>query len=109
MTGKLEVLFRYLDRLQGQAPLDELTALVARLDLTCDDVAGYVRVSDQGYCRNPLRAGPWYQAWVLCWKNGQRSPIHDHRGSSCAVRVLRGTMTQTFFAFAPNGHIKATG
>src|SRR5262249_49576071 len=44
---------------------------------------------------------------ILCWKNGQRSPIHDHVGSSCGVRVLRGTMTETRFEFAPNGHVKA--
>jgi cysteine dioxygenase len=45
---------------------------------------------------------------VLCWRNGQRSPIHDHTGSNCAVRVLRGTMTETLFEFAPNGHVKPT-
>jgi cysteine dioxygenase len=44
---------------------------------------------------------------ALCWKNGQRSPIHDHAGSSCGIRVLRGTMTETRFEFAPNGHVKA--
>ena len=44
---------------------------------------------------------------MLCWKNGQRSPIHDHTGSSCGVRVLRGTLTETLFELAPNGHVKA--
>src|SRR5262249_38187953 len=46
---------------------------------------------------------------VLCWKNGQRSPIHDHTGSSCAVRVLRGVLTETAFVFAPHGRVKAVG
>ena len=45
---------------------------------------------------------------MLCWRSGQRSPIHDHAGSSCGVRVLRGTLTETLFEFAPNGHVKAT-
>jgi len=71
-------------------------------------VAGFLRFSDRGYTRNLMRAGPWYHLLVLCWKNGQRSPIHDHAGSSCAVRVLRGTLTETLFEFAPNGHVKAT-
>jgi cysteine dioxygenase len=43
----------------------------------------------------------------LCWKNGQRSPIHDHKGSVCALRVLRGILTETLFEFTPNGHVKA--
>jgi cysteine dioxygenase len=45
---------------------------------------------------------------VLCWKNGQRSPIHDHSGSACVVRVLQGKLTETLFEFAPNGHVKAS-
>jgi cysteine dioxygenase len=45
---------------------------------------------------------------MLCWKNGQRSPIHNHAGSACVVRVLRGTLTETVFEMAPNGHVKAS-
>ena len=54
-----------------------------------------------------VRAGEWYNIWVMCWKNGQRSPVHDHAASTCAVRVLRGTLTETRFELAPNGAIKA--
>ena len=64
--------------------------------------------AENGYKRNLVRAGPNYHAWLLCWKNGQRSPIHDHSGSACVVRVLRGTLTETLFELAPNGHVKAT-
>jgi DMSO/TMAO reductase YedYZ molybdopterin-dependent catalytic subunit len=109
MSAKLDALFAYLDRLAGRAPLDELTALVRRLQPECDDLAEHVRFADDTYRRNLVRAGRWYHLWVLCWKNGQRSPIHDHKGASCAVRVLRGTATVTNFAFAPNGHVVATG
>jgi DMSO/TMAO reductase YedYZ molybdopterin-dependent catalytic subunit len=107
MTPKLEALVRQLDALDGRAPLNELTSLLRRFDLRCEDVAEYVTFSDQDYQRNLVRAGRGYHLWVLCWKNGQRSPIHDHAGSSCAVRVLRGRPTVTDFAFAPNGHVKA--
>ncbi|HXG09728.1 MAG TPA: molybdopterin-dependent oxidoreductase [Gemmataceae bacterium] len=107
MSSKLEPLFRYLDALQGRAPLDELTDLLRRLDIDCAAVADYIRFSDRNYQRNLVRAGPWYHVWVMCWKNGQRSPIHDHAASNCGVRVLRGTATETIFAFAPNGLVKA--
>jgi len=107
MTPKLDKLFHYLDGLRGQASLHELTALLATLDITADDMAEYIHFTDNGYAHNSVRAGRWYHVWVLCWKNGQRSPIHDHRGSSCGIRVLRGTLTQTLFEFAPNGHVKA--
>jgi cysteine dioxygenase len=77
------------------------------LDITCDEVRDYLLFSEKSYARNLIRKGPWYYLLALCWKNGQRSPIHDHAGSSCGVRVLRGVMTETTFAFAPNGHVKA--
>src|SRR5437588_745748 len=103
MARTLGGLFRYLDRLPGRAPLRELAAELAELDISAEDVAAFVRFGDGGYRRNLVRAGEWYNVWVLCWKNGQRSPIHDHAGSSCGLRVLRGTATVTRFVFTPNG------
>jgi len=108
MGGSLQALFDYLDHLDGRAPLEELTTQLAHTDLSCEDVKPFIQFSDRGYTRNLVRAGPWYNVLVLCWKNGQRSPIHDHAGSSCAVRVLRGTATETLFDYAANGHIWAT-
>jgi cysteine dioxygenase len=108
MARTLKELFTYLDGLKTRAPLADLVAELDELDVDCDDVADFVRFSSRGYTRNLLRAGLWYHVLVLCWKNGQRSPIHDHAGSSCGVRVLRGTLTETLFEFAPNGHVKAT-
>jgi cysteine dioxygenase len=103
----LESLYSYLDSLPGKAPLDELTSRVERLEVTYDDFAPFVRFSDQCYTRNLVRAGQHYNVLVLCWKNGQRSPIHDHKGSSCVLRVLRGTMTETLFEFTHHGLVKA--
>lgn len=107
MTRPLDELFAYLDNLSGRAPLAELTAKITKLDIEIEDVEEHARFSERGYARNLVRAGDCYHAWVLCWKNGQRSPIHNHAGSSCAVKVLRGTATETLFEFAPNGHVKA--
>jgi cysteine dioxygenase len=107
MTNPLDALVGYLDGLCDRAPLEELTARLRRLDLGADDLAPFVRFSNRGYTRNLVCGGRWYNVLVLCWRNGQRSPIHDHAGSACGVRVLRGTLTETLFAFAANGHVKA--
>ena len=107
MARTLDDLFRYLDGLRGRAALDRLQAELADLDIGPDDLAAHVRYADRTYRRNLVRGGDWYNLWVLCWRNGQRSPIHDHKGSSCGVRVLQGALTETLFEFAPNGHVKA--
>jgi cysteine dioxygenase len=106
MARSLEDLFRYLDALQDRAPLEQLKAELAGLAVDLEEVAAHVRFSERTYRRNLVRASDWYNLWVLCWRNGQRSPIHDHRGSSCGLRVLDGMMTETLFEFAPNGHVK---
>src|SRR5437870_217517 len=108
MAKTLNELFHYLDHLQARAPLSELIAELSELDVELDDLAPHVRYSERAYRRNPVRNSDWYGLWILCWRNGQRSPIHDHRGSSCAVRILEGTVTETLFDLAPNGHVKAT-
>jgi cysteine dioxygenase len=106
MSGSLPDLLDWLDRLQEPAPLANLRNRLERLRLERSDFATFLRFSEKTYARNLVRSGPWYSMLVLCWRNGQRSPIHDHRGSACAVRVLDGTMTESFFVFAPNGHVK---
>ena len=107
MARTLAQLIASLDRLQERAPLEWLLAELAELDVDLNELATHVLYSQRAYRRNLVKAGPYYNLLVLCWKNGQRSPIHDHRGSSCAVRVLEGTMTETLFSFAANGHVKA--
>ena len=107
MARTLTELFDYLDSLHGRAALNDLVSELEALDIDCEQVAPFIRFSSRGYTRNLIRGGTWYNVLVLCWKNGQRSPIHDHVGSSCGVRVLRGTATETLFEFAPNCHVKA--
>jgi cysteine dioxygenase len=109
MARNLQELISFLEGLEERASLPDLIAELSDLRIDPAEFREHIVFSDKAYARNLVRAGPWYHLLVLCWKNGQRSPIHDHAGSSCGVRVLRGVMTETTFAHAPNGHIKAVG
>lgn len=106
MSRPLQELVAWLDSLEARAPLDLLKDRLNRCEVEPEELAEFVRFNPRTYARNPLRGGAWYQAWVMCWRNGQRSPIHDHKGSSCGVRVLHGVATESIFAFAPNGLVK---
>ena len=108
MTDDLQSMYRYLDTLMSRPDLSRLLEELSRFEIELEDLSEHVHFAEGGYKRNLVRAAPHYHAWVLCWKNGQRSPIHDHSGSACVVRVLRGTLTETLFEMAPNGHVKAS-
>lgn len=105
MSLTLSEMFESFDRHEERIPLDELKTSLAELELDFEDIADYARFSRSRYQRNLLHAGTGYQALILCWRSGQRSPIHDHRGSSCGVRVLKGVATETIFGHGPNGMI----
>src|SRR5664279_4437315 len=107
MTSPLGRVLEELDAWRERIPLSELQHDLAELRVTLGDVRPFVKFDSASYRRNLLHTGPAYQALVLCWRNGQRSPIHDHRGSSCGVRVLHGTGLETVFERARNHMIYA--
>lgn len=94
-----------LDLHEDRVPLDLLVDRLRDLEIDIDMVQEYARFGETRYRRNLMHAGNGFHALILCWRNGQRSPIHDHTGSSCGVRVLQGTVTETIFDRAPNGMV----
>lgn len=107
LSAPLAALFNDLDRFDERIPLDELVRRVAQTDISLEDVQPFARFDPERYRRNLMHEGPAYQALVICWRGGQRSPIHDHAGSSCCVNVLQGVMTETIFERKRNGMIYA--
>jgi len=97
-----------LDRHPRRVPLPELVRRLEELDMDLEEVGDYVRFSPDHYQRNLMHAGRGFHALILCWRSGQRSPIHDHRGSSCGVRILKGTVTETLFERTAGGLVYPT-
>ncbi|MBL8878915.1 MAG: cysteine dioxygenase family protein [Phycisphaerales bacterium] len=106
---KLREFFSELDQHHTRVPLDELMRQLRKLELHPDDVREFMHFNPERYQRNLVHEGPGYQALLLCWRNGQRSPIHNHRGSSCGVRVVVGNAVETFFERNEAGFIFANG
>lgn len=97
MTHTLQEFLSALDFYSARVPITELMRRLEELQITLDDVRDYLIFGNEHYRRNLVHAGPAFHALVLCWRAGQRSPIHDHRGSNCAVRVLKGVASETQF------------
>ncbi len=105
---KLADLVEYLDSLTGRADLDILASKLAGLNVSRQDIAPSCVFGQRGYRRNTIRRTDWYELLALCWRSGDRTPIHDHRGVSCAFRVVEGQGTEIRFSTTPSGLICPT-
>lgn len=75
----------------------ELSDWLSRVTVTPDDLRPYRSFKPGTYSRHRVVRSPFAELLVLCWKPGQRTPIHDHNGSYGAVRVCEGVMWETSF------------
>ena len=90
-------LIDWLNTFDKRVSLDELKSRLDDDSISSKYLADYIHFSDERYSRNLLAYGPQFYALVLCWKPGQASPIHDHKGASCGVRVIQGVATETSY------------
>jgi cysteine dioxygenase len=79
--------------------LAELYALVERTRISEADLQPYLGFKAGNYCRHRVMRNELVEMLVLCWKPGQRTPIHDHNGSHGAVFVHEGIMWETTFDY----------
>lgn len=55
------------------------------------------RDKSRNYTRNLVDDGngKYFNLMILCWNEGKSSPIHDHAGAHCIMKVLAGELTET--------------
>ncbi len=107
MSGRVrfEQALKTWDCCSGPLELDSVLVELQMLDLQREDFLDAIYFEDQLYQRTLIHSRPHFEALILCWKSGQRSPIHDHRGSKCAVRVVEGRATEIRYEVSPCGMI----
>ncbi len=92
-----------LSRPGAPASFGELNALMAGVEVLDEELRPYVSFKEGTYARHRVRLWEHAELLVLCWRPGQRTPIHDHAGSYGAVKVLRGVMWETLFEMGGAG------
>lgn len=96
-------LVEYLLALKGRADLHTLDQLLRATPISRDDLEPWCNFGTRGYKRNTIRRTEHFELLALTWRSGHCTPIHDHRGSSCAFRVVHGTGTEIRFHTTPSG------
>lgn len=87
-----------LEALREVPSLDEVNRLLSEVEVSMDELRPYIGFKAGTYARHRVFRNDFAELLVLCWRPGQRTPIHDHNGSHGAVRVCEGVMWETMFA-----------
>lgn len=53
--------------------------------------------SSESYTRNCIVDSESFELILLCWEKGQITPIHDHGGEECWVRIIEGEFKETIY------------
>ncbi len=105
-TG-LNELVGYLENLTKRADVNQLSRLLSDTSPSLADLRPFVEFGDRTYRRNLIHQSRWFELLCICWRSGQRSPIHDHAQSTCGLKIITGVATETIFATTECGQIKA--
>lgn len=100
---KLAKLIAYLESLTDRADLGTLAQLLGELQLKRSDIECACQFGTKSYKRNVIASSEHFELLALTWRSGHSTPIHDHRGVSCAFRVVEGTGTEVRFEKTPSG------
>lgn len=84
--------------------LAEIRHLLADLPHPLLQIAACSGFDPGHYTRRVIHEGPHATVLLLGWLPGQSSEPHDHGGSLCAFRVLRGVATESRFELNAAGH-----
>ncbi len=106
VPGVLRELVDYLSGLHERASLKTLEQLLRSARMTRADLEPFLRFGTRGYVRNVIRRSEHFELLALCWRSAHVTPIHDHRGSSCAFKIIQGVGTEVRFRVTPSGLIE---
>ena len=88
-----------LNSITAVPSLEEAYRLIEQTSISAEEIAPYLGFKTGNYSRHRVMKNEFVEMLVLCWKPGQRTPIHDHNGSHGAVFVHKGIMWETTFAY----------
>jgi cysteine dioxygenase len=86
--------------------LDQIKEWFSSLLLRQRDYERYRLFAERKYARNLVARSSFAEMLMLCWRSGQRTPIHDHGGSVGVVMVCEGLLTETMFEHAPESRVR---
>lgn len=97
--SSLRALVRKLESLSTTPNLEQIYQWLEQAEISPEELQPYSCFKEGNYWRHRVCRNKFVEMLVLCWRPGQRTPIHDHNGSHGGVKVCRGLLWETTFAY----------
>lgn len=92
--NSIQELVKELDQIQDEK---EYKKIVKRLDIPMNEYKPYAHFSKEHYTRNCIARTTDYELILLCWEEGQETPVHCHNNQECWVYVVKGEFDEQRF------------
>jgi cysteine dioxygenase len=102
----LDEVARIISNLTTVPTLEEIKEWFAALLMRQRDYENHRVFTKRKYARNLIARSPFAELLMLCWRSGQRTPIHDHGGSVGVILLVEGLLTETMYERMPEGHVR---
>ncbi|HZS47321.1 MAG TPA: C-GCAxxG-C-C family (seleno)protein [Blastocatellia bacterium] len=91
-------LINLLNRIpESERTPDKIRNLVMRTHISEAEIEKCLVFSNEGYARNLFYKNEDFEVLVMCWKSGQKSPIHDHDNCLSVEKVFSGQLLFTSY------------
>jgi cysteine dioxygenase len=93
------------DELKRGKDLDRMTRIFESLRFNPKEFQRYAHWTAGKYTRNLVGYNASFTLLMLCWDRGQESPIHDHAGSHCFMKILEGELHEVRYEEKESGKL----
>ena len=97
----LQSLVIALGSLDSAPELTQIYEWLEKVEISTEELQPYIGFKEANYWRHRVCRNEFVEMLVLCWRPGQRTPIHDHNGSHGGVKVCQGLLWETTFNYDP--------
>jgi cysteine dioxygenase len=97
----LQSLVTALESLDSAPELAQIYEWLEKAKISIEELQPYIGFKEGNYWRHRVCRNEFVEMLVLCWRPGQRTPIHDHNGSHGGVKVCQGLLWETTFTYDP--------
>ncbi len=88
-----------IEAADGIPTLPEIFQWLENATISGDEIQPYTGFKEGNYWRHRVCRTEFIEMLILCWRPGQRTPIHDHNGSHGGVKIWKGVLWETIFEY----------